>query len=243
MDDDGKLIYGNNGNTALLDLLSSAPGRILDCGCGAGGNARILRDRGWRVTAVTIDPREQEAVGQFCEAVHLADLEKGLPADLDGGFDAVLASHVLEHLAVPERLLSGVRERLNPGGVLAVALPNIAHYRQRFSLSRGQFNYTETGPLDRTHLRFYTHRTAIQLLEQNGYELLKAAAEGTLPWWKARGLAPSVVGRLDKWAVRRWPNLWGYQSLLLTRPSEVSHQGRSGYPGRRRQVGSTPIQG
>jgi SAM-dependent methyltransferase len=227
MDAYGELIYRNNGNLGLLDLLSLPPGRILDCGCGAGSNARILRDRGWRVTAVTIDPREQGAVGQFCEAVHLADLEKGLPTGLEGEFDAVLASHVLEHLAVPERLLREVHERLSPGGVLAVALPNIAHYRQRFSLLRGQFNYTETGQLDRTHLRFYTHRTAIQLLEQNGYELLKATVEGTLPWWKARALvSPSVVGRVDNWAVRRRPNLWGHQSLLLARPGDGFIAGR-----------------
>jgi len=55
------LIYNNNGNGALLDLLSSSPGRILDCGCGPGDNARILNERGWHVTGVTIDAREQEA--------------------------------------------------------------------------------------------------------------------------------------------------------------------------------------
>jgi SAM-dependent methyltransferase len=222
MDDYGKLIYKNRGNTGLLDLLSSSPGRILDCGCGAGDNARILSDRGWCVIGVTIDPREQEVAQQFCKAVHVADLEKGLPAEVQGTFDVVLASHVLEHLARPEWLLREVRQRLNPGGVLAVALPNIAHYRQRISFLRGQFNYMETGQLDRTHLRFYTHRTAIQLLEQNGYELINAVVEGTLPWWKARWLVSlSLVGRFDKWAVLRRPNLLGHQSLLLARPGEV----------------------
>jgi SAM-dependent methyltransferase len=223
MGDYGELTYKNRGNVGLLDLLCASPGRILDCGCGAGDNARILSDRGWRVTAVTIDPQEYKAVRPFCEAVHLADLENGLPAELDGAFDAVLASHVLEHLSVPERLLHEVRERLAPGGVLAVALPNIAHYRQRFSLLRGQFRYTETGQLDRTHLRFYTHTTAIQLLEQNGYELVAAEAEGALPWWKTRSLVPPpVVVQADRWAVRSRPNLWGHQSLLVARPSQIS---------------------
>ena len=116
----------------------------------------------------------------------------------------VLASHVLEHLARPERFLREVHHRLNPEGVLAVALPNIAHYRQRISFLQGKFNYTETGQLDRTHLRFYTHRTAIQLLEQNGYELIDVRAEGALPWWKARYLIPpDMVRRVDEWAVRR----------------------------------------
>jgi SAM-dependent methyltransferase len=220
MNDDSELIYKNEGNIGLLDLLPSSPGRILDCGCGAGDNARILNDRGWCVTGVTIDAKEQEVARKFCEAVHIANLENGIPADVDGMFDAALASHVLEHLARPERLLHEVRQRLNPGGVLAVALPNIAHYSQRISRLRGQFDYTETGQLDRTHLRFYTYRTAVQLLEQNGFDLINTMVEGTLPWWKARRLVSfSAVNRIDKWAVRGWPNLFGHQSLLLARPN------------------------
>ena len=219
MNDDVGLIYKNDGNAALLGLLSSSPGRILDCGCGAGDNAKILSERGWRVTGVTIDPREQDAARKFCDAVHIGDLEKGLPAGVDGAFDAILASHVLEHLARPERFLCEARQRLSRDGVLAVALPNIAHYHQRMLFLRGQFNYTDTGQLDRTHLRFYTHRTAVQLLEQNGYELICAIVDGALPWWKARSLiSRSVRNHFDKWALRRWPNLLGHQSLLIARP-------------------------
>lgn len=221
MDADGGLIYKNEGNMGVLKLLSSPPGRILDCGCGAGDNARILSDRGWRVTGVTIDIREQEAARRFCEAVYIADLEKGIPQAVEGAFDAVLASHVLEHLARPERLLRDIHERLNPGGVLAVALPNVANYRERILRLRGQFNYTDTGQLDRTHLRFYTYKTAIQLLEQNGYELVDAMVEGSVPLWKARLISCSVAGRVDKWAVRRRPNLFGTQCLLLARLSSL----------------------
>jgi SAM-dependent methyltransferase len=217
------LTYKNNGNKGLLDLLSPSPGRALDCGCGAGDNARILRERGWTVTGVTINPREQEASQEFCDVVHIADLEKGLPESVEGAFDVVLASHVLEHLARPERLLRAIRVRLKPTGVLAVALPNIAHYRQRISFLRGQFNYTETGQVDRTHLRFYTYTTAIQLIQRNGYALVDAAVEGALPWWKARPLVPNrIVDRLDYWAVQQWPNLLGWQSLLIALPAEVS---------------------
>lgn len=219
MKDDGDLTYRNSGNTGLLNLLPSTPGRILDCGCGAGDNARILKDLGWHVTGVTIDPREQHAARMFCEAVHLADLEDGLPSSVGNAFDAILASHVLEHLVHPERLLLEARQRLKSGGVLAVALPNIAHYGQRISLGRGQFTYTDTGQLDRTHLRFYTYVTAIRLLEQNGYRLLSSKVEGGLPWWKARILFPtSLMARADKWAVSRWPNLLGRQSILLAQP-------------------------
>jgi SAM-dependent methyltransferase len=213
------LIYRNQGNLGLLNLLSSSPGRALDCGCGAGDNARVLSGRGWCVTAITIDAREREVAGQFCEAVHLADLENGIPEGIKGMFDVILASHVLEHLAKPERLLRDVQERLAPDGVLAIALPNVAHYAQRIAFLRGRFDYTETGQLDRTHLRFYTYWTAVELLERNGYDLLGATVEGGLPWWKTRGLfSARIVNIADEWALRVRPNLFGYQSLLLARP-------------------------
>jgi 2-polyprenyl-3-methyl-5-hydroxy-6-metoxy-1,4-benzoquinol methylase len=216
------LTYKNEGNKGLLSLLPASPGRVLDCGCGAGDNARILKESGWRVTGVTIDPREQEAAKEFCDTVHLADLEHGLSQSVEGVFDVVLASHVLEHLAKPERLLQDLQRRMTANGVLAVALPNIAHYGQRLSLLHGRFDYTATGLLDRTHLRFYTHSTAIQLLERNGYELLRTTAEGALPWWKARRVVPiNLASRLDKWAVKKWPNLFSYQSLLIARPQKL----------------------
>jgi SAM-dependent methyltransferase len=219
--DHGSLIYKNEGNIGLLNLLPPGPGRILDCGCGAGDNARILSSRGWRVTGVTIDSSEQETAREFCEHVYMADLEKGLPPRIGYEFRAVLASHILEHLTKPEQLLCEMRQRLAPGGVVAVALPNIAHYSQRLLRFRGQFHYTDTGPLDRTHLRFYTYRTAIDLLESCGYDVLDARVEGSLPWWKARGLLPAaVINSADQRAVLRWPNLFGRQTLLLAKPRD-----------------------
>ena len=212
---DAALLYKNNGNSGLIDLIPLPPGAILDCGCGAGDNARILKIRGWRVIGVTVDPRERDVAQQFCETVYLADLEKGLPSEIKERFDAVLASHVLEHLAKPEFLLTDLRRCLTPGGVLAVALPNIAHYRQRMSFLRGRFDYTDTGQLDRTHLRFYTHRTAIQLLERCGYDVINVIADGSLPWWKTRVLLPhKLLNHVDRWAVSRRPNLLGHQNLF-----------------------------
>jgi SAM-dependent methyltransferase len=127
-------------------------------------NAALLVDRGWRVTGVTIDPREREAALPFCDDIHLGNLEEGLPNSVTGTFDVVLMSHVLEHLAQPAQLLADVRRRLAVNGVIAVALPNVLHFKQRFRFLQGDFTYTDTGILDRTHLRFYTYTTGRALL-------------------------------------------------------------------------------
>jgi 2-polyprenyl-3-methyl-5-hydroxy-6-metoxy-1,4-benzoquinol methylase len=98
-------LYKNQGNRSLLDLLTNrTPGRALDCGCGAGDNARILVSRGWTVTGITVSKQESVAASEFCERVILHDLESGLPS-LPLTYDLVVLSHILEHLAYPAILL------------------------------------------------------------------------------------------------------------------------------------------
>jgi SAM-dependent methyltransferase len=215
---ENSLIYRNCGNTTLLDMLGPVAGRVLDCGCGAGDNAAILSRAGWQVTGITIDPAERDAASPFCAAIVVADLDDGLTPEVGDGFDAILFSHVLEHLKRPDVLLRGARSRLGPNGVIAVALPNVLHYRQRASFLKGDFNYTDTGMLDRTHLRFYTVTTGRKLLQEAGYEILDARPEGGLPWRGLRKLVPSGLRRrLDSWALRTWPNLFAWQSLFIAR--------------------------
>ncbi|WP_066063473.1 bifunctional 2-polyprenyl-6-hydroxyphenol methylase/3-demethylubiquinol 3-O-methyltransferase UbiG [Frankia sp. EI5c] len=213
------LRYRNKGNSALLDLVDIPPGRALDCGCGAGDNARLLRDAGWRVTGVTRDPAELAAAAAECESVELVDLADGLGFAADGFFDLVVLSHILEHLVEPAALLAEACRVLSPGGRILVALPNVAHYRERAAHLLGRFDYTETGVMDVTHLRFFTVRTARRLLEDSGLEILAAGASGGLPWWRSRQwISEPLVERADRWALRTRPNLFAWQSVFLAVP-------------------------
>ena len=78
-------VYDNAGNPALLALAPASPGRALDCGCGAGANARLLRERGWEVTGITLSARERDLASRHCVRVVLADLEQALPEEVGRG--------------------------------------------------------------------------------------------------------------------------------------------------------------
>ncbi|KJE25612.1 Methyltransferase domain [Frankia torreyi] len=220
------LRYRNGGNSDLLDLIDIRPGRALDCGCGAGDNARLLRARGWRVTGVTIDPSERAAAGVECEQVELADLNDGLSFAPDGSYQLVLLSHILEHLAEPAPLLAEARRVVDPAGRILVALPNVLHYRQRAQFLLGRFEYTETGLMDATHLRFYTVDSARRLLADNGLRLVAHATTGGLPWWRSREVLPRGLTRgADHRVLARWPNMFAWQALFLATPAPAPAAG------------------
>lgn len=108
----------------FADLGASAGGRLLDVGCGNGDLMVRMRDLGWRVTGVEPDPgaarvaRERNGL-----EVHVGQLEDArLPA---GTFDAVVLSHVVEHVYDPVALLRECARVLAPGGTVMIITPNV----------------------------------------------------------------------------------------------------------------------
>jgi SAM-dependent methyltransferase len=211
-------VYQNAGNLPLLRMIPPNS-RVLDCGCGAGDNARILKSYGCRVTGITISASEREAALAHCDEVHLADLEDGIPEQVAGSFDVVLFSHVLEHLVHPGNVLRDARRLLMPKGLIAVALPNVLEYHNRFDFLMGRFEYTSGGIMDETHVRFYTFACGKRLLIENGYTIVVAQADGAFPLWKMRQVLPAQwMDWINRWACQHWPGLFGAQSLYLARP-------------------------
>ena len=88
-----------------------------------------------------------------------ADLNDGVPKDLNGAFDVILCADVLEHLQAPEKLLSELHSLLSPTGEILVSIPNFGHWYPRIKTLTGLFDYDSKGILDHTHLRFFTRRS------------------------------------------------------------------------------------
>jgi 2-polyprenyl-3-methyl-5-hydroxy-6-metoxy-1,4-benzoquinol methylase len=158
-------------NRIFLDL--AAQGRhILECGCSTGFLSRHLVERGCTVTGLEIDPEAAEKARQWCEKVHVIDLnERDWADELSGNYDTILFGDVLEHLVDPESVLHRTSDLLAPNGRVIICLPNIAYWKIRVSLLRGKFEYTSMGILDVTHLRFFTPETGRKLIEDAGYRI------------------------------------------------------------------------
>lgn len=214
-------IYSNEGNEPLTSLLNVDCVRLLDVGCGAGDNAALLKALypGCTIYGITHSRAEQEIAERNMDVCWVFDIEAEFPSYAKSeAFDALIFSHVLEHLREPEVVLERFTELLNPGGIVLIAVPNILSWRQRIKFFFGHFKYESVGVMDDTHLRFFTYFTAdtFILARSPSLHLISKTVTGSVPlWWLRRYILPrSWSNAVDTWGCRRWPNLFGTQILI-----------------------------
>ena len=100
--------------------------RLLEIGCGSGRQLEFLRQLGWRVEGLDLDPVAVKVASARGLTVHTGSLkEQNFP---DQYFDAVVSSHVIEHVHDPIGLLRECGRVLRPGGKLVVITPNTASW-------------------------------------------------------------------------------------------------------------------
>lgn len=108
--------------------------RVLEIGCGGGGMLRLLRERGARAVGVDVladalrlaseRGRERESGGFFSPPSLVQIAEDGRLPFRDHAFDALIAQHVIEHLADVDAALREWNRVLKSGGRLTLATPN-----------------------------------------------------------------------------------------------------------------------
>jgi 2-polyprenyl-6-hydroxyphenyl methylase/3-demethylubiquinone-9 3-methyltransferase len=116
---------------SCLDGLNLDGQHWLDAGCGTGSLARLLAQKGCRVTGIDAAPAMLAAAQSAAAAEglgHALSFQQVETVELlpfaDASFDGVLCSSVLEYLDHPEACLSEFARVLRPGGLLLLTAPN-----------------------------------------------------------------------------------------------------------------------
>jgi SAM-dependent methyltransferase len=150
---------------AQADKTGASPYVVLDLGCAAGFLRNFLPAPGFYLVGVERDPEYAALARKSYDEVYQVGLTPDLAIPLQHPPHAIVLADVLEHLVDPAATLSGIlKAYANPGTEIVISLPNFAHLFVRLNLLFGRFDYADHGLLDRTHLHFYTLKTARQLL-------------------------------------------------------------------------------
>lgn len=153
----------NEGLAARITARFSAPGAVLDVGCGDGRFLQAMAAREWAVTGTEADPvaaslarRRTNATIHEAAALESPDLP-------EAGFTVVSLLHVLEHVPDPRETLAACFRLLRPGGALLLALPNAASAEAAIF---GSAWYHLDLP---RHLWGFTPRSLVRLVEESGF--------------------------------------------------------------------------
>jgi 2-polyprenyl-3-methyl-5-hydroxy-6-metoxy-1,4-benzoquinol methylase len=95
---------------------------VLDYGCGTGDFVSYISKKGIRSTGVEPTKKAFEQAEKTDIKIY-KDLNK-----IDGTFDAITLFHVLEHVEDYIKVLENLKAKLNPGGLLVIAVPNYKSY-------------------------------------------------------------------------------------------------------------------
>ena len=148
---------------------------VLEVGSSTGYMTKAFLENGCTVDVVEKNKQVLSKLPKGIRKVlNLSIEEDRIQSLLSKDYDFIIMADVLEHLVKPERALEIVFDIAGDSTKLLLSLPNIASWPMRKQLFfRGDFEYQESGLLDKTHLHFYTVNSLPKLLKECGWKVDK----------------------------------------------------------------------
>ncbi len=130
--------------------------KVLDFGAGYGTLSLFLKEVGAEVTAVEEDKKLQKMIDGI-NGVSRLESETLFSGDLDGAFDLVTLSHVLEHVYPPSYWIARLSPLLKEGGHLYIEVPNEEEVVEMVGRKPGGRRYGHG------HINFFSPKTLSSL--------------------------------------------------------------------------------
>ncbi len=182
---------------------------ILEIGPSTGYMTKFFLENGCIVDVVE---SQKEAIRKLPKKIrkvfNRSIEEKNIQHFLNKDYEFIIMADVLEHLVSPADVLKTLKKISTLNTKLLISLPNMACWTMRKQLFfKGDFEYTDSGLLDKTHLHFYTTNTLPKLLREIGWEVKDVI--GTV-------LRLPFEGSLKKIPIFGWMfQKWMYQGLAI----------------------------
>ncbi len=177
--------YSSNIRWDMIQMISAGNHKILDVGCGAGHTLKKLKELGKANETVGIEINEQvtQDLSDTLDRLYVGDVETIDLPPTEKYFDYILFGDVLEHLIDPRRVLHIYKSLLRDDGYIIASIPNIKHYNVLLRLIFfDEFQYTDAGLLDSSHLRFFTKKEILKMFTDEKFDVVDLiSVDGSKP--------------------------------------------------------------
>ena len=162
-------------NPDLLRFIPVESKNLIEIGCSSGALAREFKkiSSSCHWLGVEIDSAYAEMAKRYCDKSIVLDIETAPESfwDETKNSDCWIFGDTLEHLRDPWKILRLIRANISNTGSVVACIPNAQHWSLQARLNIGDFRYEEAGLLDKTHLRWFTRQTIIEMFDQTGFRI------------------------------------------------------------------------
>lgn len=160
-------------NDTLLTLMPQDLSYVIEVGCMAGVFAREYKiiNPACMYMGIDIVSDYIDHAKLYCDKYLVANIEDLDPSfyDSNSNCDCWIFADVLEHLRDPWNVIKNIRRVIPANGYVLACIPNAQHWSVIAKLAIGDFRYVDSGLFDKTHLRWFTRQTIVELFTMNGF--------------------------------------------------------------------------
>ena len=178
--------YYSHARSEMLDFIPQDAGKILDVGCGEGSFSLSMKKKfNAEVWGVEINKSASEIAKQNIDKILAGEILTVIDIIPNGYFDCIVFNDVLEHMVDPYAVLEKVKVKLTPVGVIVCSIPNVRHINVlKKLLIEGQWKYEDEGIIDKTHLRFFTKKSIVDMFNNLDFRIIRIEGINETKWWK-----------------------------------------------------------
>ncbi|MBE0651809.1 MAG: class I SAM-dependent methyltransferase [Bacteroidales bacterium] len=177
-------------NKEIVNLLPENPGVILDIGCATGTlGARIIEQKKpIQYDGIEIVQHIAYEAKKYLNKVYVGEAEEWLPKLPSKSYNWIILADSLEHTVNPWNVLAEVYRILDDKGKVLISIPNVRNLGVITDLLvKGIWKYRDFGIMDQGHLRFFTKKSIVEMLEQSGFSVKTLYSDPRNRWKKFPG--------------------------------------------------------
>jgi len=168
-----KSTYYHHQREEMSLLIPKSYHKILEIGCGSGDfrNNMNSENEYWGIEPV-LEPAL--LARKKLDKVFINTYEEVFNDLPDQYFDLVICNDVIEHMVDHDSFFESIQKKMTDDSYLVASIPNVRYIENLINIIfRKEWEYRESGVLDRTHLRFFTEKSLKRTILKHGYKIEK----------------------------------------------------------------------
>jgi 2-polyprenyl-3-methyl-5-hydroxy-6-metoxy-1,4-benzoquinol methylase len=155
----------------MVQFLPNEYSKVLEIGCNVG-NFRQFVSKQCEYWGVETFEEAANVAKTKMDKVLVGFYDKVADEIPDNYFDLVIANDVIEHMEEPWDFLQSIKKKMTVNAFIVLSIPNVRYYDNlKKLLIHKDWKYEDCGILDITHLRFFTEKSIIRLMNENEFEI------------------------------------------------------------------------